>query len=326
MFAADPNKSRQEALAVVNEASSNESRIDENVERSLLSFEVLHSVRGRIRLKVKELSFNDELARGFVEAAMNLEGITSVRANSWCGSVIICFDETVVTLERLLGNLRKLPVGVRQTTASVATVLGRVKILVRSTLAKLESLTPPAVQFALGLASFGSAIFGAPTIATSILSSLAVLPIAGRAAQTAIDEGKLGVDGLDGMAAILMIAQQNLKAASFMTALIGLGEYIRELTAQRCQKMLDDLLGLAGCSAWLVKGNKRVCIPAEQVVVGNTVVVYPGELVPVDGAVIRGHASVNQAALTGESLPVEVDVDSKVFAGTYLTEGKIYIR
>lgn len=323
MYAADQTK-KLEALAVLEqEQKKSEAGSEHSV---LLSFELQHYVRGRLRLKVDELKFDDELARSFVEAAQRLEGVLSVRANSWCGSVIISFDESVVSQERLMGNLRKLQVGVVQNATPVPTLLGRTKLLARFGLQQLERMTPPVVQFALGTAAFGSALLGAPMIVTSVLSSMAVLPIAGRAAQTAIDEGRLGVDGLDGMAAVLMIAQQNLGAASFMTALIGLGEYIRELTAQRCQKMLDDLLGLAGCSAWIVRGNKRVCIPADQVVIGDTVVVYPGELVPIDGVVIKGSASVNQAALTGESIPVEVVQSSNVFAGTYLEQGKIYIR
>ncbi len=326
MYAADGIK-KQEALAIVEEARVPERTLeDSTAERSLLTFELQHAVRGRLRLKVKELSFNNDLSLAFVEAAQNIEGVTAVRSNPWCASVVISFDESLISQERLLGNLRKLPVGLKQEQASPPTWLSKLKLLVRFALQKLEQLTPPVVQFALGTAAFASAMIGAPAIATTALSSMAVLPIAGRAAQTAIDEGRIGVDGLDGLAAILMIAQQNLHAASFMTGLIGLGEFIRELTAQRCQKMLDDLLGLAGCSAWVVKGNKRVCIPAEQVCVGDLVVVYPGELVPVDGTVIRGMASVNQSALTGESVPVEVVADSQVYAGTYLEQGKIYLK
>lgn len=321
MYAPESNN-KQESLAVVEERE----RASRGEQRVLLSFELQHCLRGRMRLKVQELKFNDELARAFVEAAQNIEGVISVRGNSWCGSVIINFDESSISQERLLGKLRKLQIGMQQKAVFAPTLFSRLKLLVRFALQKLESLTPPVVQFALGVAAFGSALIGAPTIATSILSSLAVVPIAGRAAQTALDEGRLGVDGLDGMAAVLMIAQKNLGAASFMTALIGMGEYIRELTAQRCQKMLDDLLGLAGCSAWIVRGNKRLCIPADQVVVGDTVVIYPGELVPVDGTVIKGTACVNQSALTGESIPVEVAEGSNVFAGTLLEHGKIYIQ
>ncbi|MBX9688046.1 MAG: heavy metal translocating P-type ATPase [Candidatus Obscuribacterales bacterium] len=326
MYAADPSKNRADALAIVEEVQNQERTQEESVERFLLSFELLHAVQGRVRLKVKELAFNEKLAASFTDATMKIEGVVSVRCNSWCGSVIIHFDESKISQEKLLSALRKMQIGLRQTAVSLPTLAGRLKLLARFGLQRLEHYTPPVVQFTLGAAAFASSLLGAPTIATTILSSLAVLPITGRAAQTAIDEGKLGVDGLDGMAAVLMIAQQNLTAASFMTALIGLGEYIRELTAQRCRKMLDDLLGLAGCSAWLVKGNKRVCIPADQVRVGDVVVVYPGELIPVDGFVKRGLASVNQASLTGESVPVEVTDGQQVLAGTYLEQGKIYIQ
>lgn len=288
-------------------------------------FDIQHVVRGRVRLKMPDLSFEDGLAAAVVEAAQTLEGVLSVRANAWCASLIITFDESRITLEQLLNGLRKLVITQRSVlpAASQPSFPARVAL---AGLKKLEALTPPAVQFGLGLAAFASALLGAPTVVTTVISSLAIAPIGGRAAQIAITEKKLGVDGLDGMAAVLMIAQQNLKAASFMVALIGLGEYIREMTAQHCQKMLDDLLGLAGCSAWLVKGNKRICIPAEQVVAGDTVVIYPGELVPVDGTVLRGLASVNQAALTGESIPVEATTGSEVYAGTYLEQGKVYIR
>lgn len=317
---------KQDSLVAFDDASGSQKGGDETNERVLLSFELQHAVSGRVRLKVAGLSFDEKLAGSFVEAVQNLDGVLSVRANTWCASVIITFEENVVSQDRLLANLRKLPVGLRQDSVSSPTLLGGVKELALFVLQKLEQLTPPAVQFGLGVLAFGSALFGAPTLITSVISSLAILPIGGRAAQTAIQEGKLGVDGLDGMAAVMMIAQQNLKAASFMAALIGMGEYIRELTAQRCQKMMDDLMGLAGCSAWLVKGNKRVCIPAEQVEVGDTVVIYPGELVPIDGTVLRGIASVNQAALTGESIPVEVSPGSHVLAGTYLEQGKVYVH
>ncbi len=322
MYAAD-GKNRPDALAIVEE---NEKNNEQAGERTLLSIELQHAVKGRIRLRVNELGFDHKLSRSFLFAAQNIEGVLSVRVNTWCASVVISFDESVISQERLLANLRKMPVGIKQTQAFIPGLFTKLKLMLRFALHKLEQLTPPVVQCAIGASAFASALIGAPALATTTLSSLAVLPIAGRAAQTAIDEGRIGVDGLDGLAAILMIAQQNLHAASFMTALIGLGEYIRELTAQRCQKMLDNLLGLAGCSAWIVKGNKRVCIPAEQVCVGDLVVVYPGELVPVDGVVIRGIATVNQAALTGESVPVEVSADNSVYAGTYLEQGKVYIR
>lgn len=330
MYATDPQRKKNELIPAEISAQPDEIKVQkessDSSERVLLSFELVHEISGRVRLRIPELKGNEELSAAFVQAVYKVPGVSSATANSWCGSVTILFDQEKITKERLLGKLRTLPVAMRQSGVSLPTFLSRIRLLAKFALAKLESWTPPIVQLILGGASFASALVGAPALITTSLSSLAVLPIAGRAAQTALEEGRLGVDGLDGLAAILMIAQQNLRAASFMTALIGLGEYIRELTAQRCQKMLDDLLGLAGCSAWLVKGNKRICIPADQVTVGDTVVIYPGELVPVDGEVMSGHASVNQACLTGEAHPIEVGEGSHVFAGTLLAEGKIYIK
>jgi Cu2+-exporting ATPase len=123
-----------------------------------------------------------------------------------------------------------------------------------------------------------------------------------------------------------MLASGRTVAAGFMTMLIGLGEFIRELTSQRCKKIIADLLGMAGRSAWIVRGKKRVCVPADQVCVGDVVVVYPGDMIPVDGVVISGEAEVNQSSLTGESMAVDVGPGDKVFAATVVVEGKIYLR
>jgi Cu2+-exporting ATPase len=111
-----------------------------------------------------------------------------------------------------------------------------------------------------------------------------------------------------------------------MTALIGTGEFIRERTSRRCEKMVTDLLGLSGRSAWLIRGKKRILVAADEVKVGEMVVIYPGDMVPVDGAVVSGEAAIDQAKLTGEAIPVEVKSGDKVFASTVLVEGKIYVR
>jgi Cu2+-exporting ATPase len=181
---------------------------------------------------------------------------------------------------------------------------------------------PPLAQLAVSAAALGAALLELPV--APALSLLAGVPILTRATQTAVHEKRIGVDGLDGMAAVLMMAHAQFKPASFMMTLISLGEYIRELTAARCQKIVSDLLGMQGASAWLVRGKRRTCIPADQVRPGDMLVVYPGDIIPVDGTVSSGEALVNQASLTGESAPVEVRQGSKVFASTVVVQGQIY--
>lgn len=293
---------------------------------NLPDVEVVHSISGRIRLRIPELRFEDGLDQSLFSAISQIPGVQSVRINKWCDSVVIGFDESQLTAERLVQKVRKLNLVIASQRVSAPQFGSRLLCLLRSLLSNLERATPPILQLIIGAGAFSACLFQAPLAVTVGLTSLSVVPIASRALQTLLTEGRIGVDGLDGIAAILMIAQKNITAASFMIALIGLGEYIRELTTQRCKKILDDLLGLAGCSAWLVKGDRRICIPADQVSVGDTVVVYPGELIPVDGLVLGGQASVNQANLTGEALPVEATNGSSVYAGTFLVEGKIYLR
>src|SRR5262249_38980829 len=150
---------------------------------------------------------------------------------------------------------------------------------IEKVLVLMQQALPPAAQFAISSLALAAAMVNLP--AAPLLACLSGVPILIRATQTAVLERRISVDGLDGMAALLIIRHRQFLAASFMMMLIGLGEYIRELTANRCMKIVDDLLGLAGCSAWIVKGQKRICIPADQVKVDDLVVVYPGEMIPV---------------------------------------------
>lgn len=288
-------------------------------------FAVIHSVAGRIRIRIEALQNDDELSNLIQHALSTVRGITAVRINKWCCSAILNFEPAVTSADELINKIRRIKLGaIAPPVAAVPP--SRLKVLLKAALKNLEKITPPLVQMVLGVGALASSLFGLPAPITVSMCCLATLPIAGRATTTVVEEGRISVDGLDGLAAGLMIVRGNISAASFMIALIGIGEYIRDLTAQRCQRMLNDLLGLAGSSAWLVKGRKRICVPADQVHPGDLVVIYSGELVPIDGTVVSGQAGVNQSSLTGESLPVEVSAGCSVFAGTFLTDGKLYVR
>jgi Cu2+-exporting ATPase len=190
----------------------------------------------------------------------------------------------------------------------------------------LDQALPLGMQLAIGAASFVLPLVGAPASVSACFLSASTAPIFARALHTLAIKRKLGIDALDSAAASLMIANGRFVEAGFMTCLIALGEVIRAKTARRCQELVTDLLGLTGRSAWLMRGNKRICVAADEVKSGDMVVVYPGDMVPVDGVVIEGLASIDQSKLTGESMPVEVDAGHKVYASTVAVEGKIYVR
>jgi Cu2+-exporting ATPase len=290
---------------------------------------VVHSLPGRVRVQIDGLRHKHRRGEHLCQAIIEEPGIKVARLSLWSSSLVIEFDQRTLLEKEVLGILEKHWTNHTVSTAVApanSLALHREEIGIFSRFLNfIDRLTPHPVQLLVSSVAFGGAIFGLPAIVTRSLLGLASLPILSRAARTAVEERKLGVDGLDGAAAVLMLMQGNFKAAGFMTTLIALGEFIREQTSRKCEKMIVDLLGLAGRSAWVVKGKKRILVPADQVVVGDTVVVYAGEMVPVDGIVTSGSATIDQAKLTGESVPAEVEQGSIVYASTVLHEGKIYV-
>lgn len=285
--------------------------------------------RGRIRFQCPDLKDNIRLADVLCKELMAINGIKSARVNIWSGALIVVFDLQEINKDNLLsilGQIRLDPSKSNLISKKQPLWMRKLSTYVQPVLNLLEKIFVPSLQLFIGAAGFVCSIFDGPIALTKVLLFASILPIGLRATQTLLLEGKMGVDSLDGMAASLMLINGRTKEACFMTALIGLGEYIRERTSQHCRKMVDNLLSLSGGSAWLVKGRKRLYVPIDQVKVGDKLVVYPGELVPVDGIVLEGQASIDQSKLTGESVPVEVEAGQKVHASTIMVEGKIYIR
>ena len=111
-----------------------------------------------------------------------------------------------------------------------------------------------------------------------------------------------------------------------MTWLIKLGDWIRDLTAAGARRAIMELLEFQSKSAWVVRDGEIVSIPARQLAVGDLVVVYPGEMIPVDGEIVDGLATIDQKTITGESLPVSRGKGEAAFAATVLRDGQLWIR
>jgi Cd2+/Zn2+-exporting ATPase/Cu+-exporting ATPase len=104
------------------------------------------------------------------------------------------------------------------------------------------------------------------------------------------------------------------------------GEYVEHFTTERSRQAVKRLTALAPQTARVERDGVEQVVPIEEVQVGETVIVRPGESIPVDGEVTGGQATVNQATLTGESMPVEVSSGSRVFAATIATLGSIRLE
>jgi len=122
-----------------------------------------------------------------------------------------------------------------------------------------------------------------------------------------------------------------LAVGQWVTALLvvffmRVGDFVESYTTERARRAVKDLNALAPQTARVERAGAEIEIPIAQVQVGETVVVRPGEQIPVDGQVLAGHATVNQAALTGEAMPVQVTTGSRVFAATITQLGSLRVR
>ncbi len=127
-----------------------------------------------------------------------------------------------------------------------------------------------------------------------------------------------------GMLAALAVGEW--AAAAVVVFFMRLGDYSESFTTERARRAVKDLAALAPQTACVERGETELEVPVAEVQVGETVIVRPGEKIPVDGEVISGQATVDQAAITGESMPVEVSPGAKVFAATIAHLGSIRLR
>ena len=115
-------------------------------------------------------------------------------------------------------------------------------------------------------------------------------------------------------------------AAGEVAVIMQLGALLEELTVARARAGIEKLVHLTPRTARILKNGTEVIVPAEQVQVGDLLRVLPGEVIPVDGVILSGQTSVNQAVMTGESLPVDKGPGDTVSSGTVNQFGGFEMR
>ena len=111
------------------------------------------------------------------------------------------------------------------------------------------------------------------------------------------------------------------ESAAMILALITVGKTLEARAKGKTTDALKSLIKLAPNTATVIKDGEYIQVPVDEVKLGDIFAVKPGESIPTDATVIKGESAVNESALTGESLPVEKAVGSKVYAGTINTSG-----
>lgn len=142
----------------------------------------------------------------------------------------------------------------------------------------------------------------------------------------ALKEKTLNVDLLMILAALGAASIGQPAEGATLLFLFSLSNTLQTYAMDRSRKAIEKLLDLRPKQAMVRRGSRLVALPIEQLTLGDVVLVRPGERFPIDGEVLAGESDVDQATITGESMPVHKQVDDLVFAGTVNGTGSLEIR
>lgn len=136
----------------------------------------------------------------------------------------------------------------------------------------------------------------------------------------------LGIDLLVSIAIVGALALGETFEAASLAFLFGLAEWLEERAAARARRSIRDLLDRAPKRVTVLRDGRELELPVEAVSPGEVILVRPGEIIGLDGIVVRGRSSVSEAAITGESTPVTKEEGDPVYAGTLNEDGFLEIR
>ena len=141
----------------------------------------------------------------------------------------------------------------------------------------------------------------------------------------ALWHGRLSVAVLDATAVTVSMVRGDFATAGSVMFMLRLGEILEEWTHKKSVADLADAMALNVDKVWVKTGETELLVPIGEVQAGDRIVVRTGNLIPLDGKVVEGEATVNQASITGESLPVPKRPGSYVYAGTVAEEGECIV-
>ncbi len=274
-----------------------------------MKFIIKHEIRGRLRIHVIQGRMSYEEADTLSWFLEKQEYVTDVKVYERTADAVICYEGERKRLILLLKGFRYDKVDVPENlSASSGRKLNsqfREKLITKAVL------------------HYGGKLFLPYPVRAAYTVIRAVRYI--REGLRCLRQGKIEVPLLDAMAISVSVLRGDFNTASSVMFLLGVGELLEEWTHKKSVGDLARSMSLNIKKVWLKRGGQEILAEASTVVPGDTVVVHMGNVVPFDGEVSGGEGMVNQASLTGESLPVRRIQGQSVYAGTVVEEGELEI-
>ncbi|QDR82376.1 heavy metal translocating P-type ATPase [Sporomusa termitida] len=295
---------------------------------------IVHKLPGRIRLYCPQLRCNPGFGLQIEAFLQQQPGIKEYRANPKSGRILILYDRTRLSEQMVCLLLRQYDYA--GTSPPKADLDKK-----NSEKSKPFELEDMAIPTQIGLVALGGVTLlyyvvkyfcryspisiGMERIA-SLITLITALPILRSGLESIILQRKLNNEILIGAATLLSLLLREGATGLVVVWLVNLSTLIETLTLDRSRRTIRTMLEGDQKSAWIVVNGQELSIPITQLQQADTVSVKLGSKIPVDGTVVEGAAVVNQAALTGEPIPVYKHPGDQVLAGSTIEQGTLYIR
>lgn len=270
---------------------------------------LIHELPTRLRFKLPFLR-EPSLDFAYLEAASlgATPGVRNVRINSPAASLVVEYDGKTTTKQNIVdwcSNLsqKNWPRVDATKNASNGTELSRVIGT------GLGLIILPFLRFPL------NRIFTYFTIAPILIKGTNIL----------LSKG-IKIEVLDSLAVGLAAVRGEYFTAIATHGLLTLGEYLEHQTEKHSDALLHHLLKPMPTQTWIERDGRLIQLPCTEIKEGDLVIVGTGEMIPIDGRVVDSTAAVNEASLTGETVPVRKELKDRVLSGTVIEEGRLKIR
>ena len=274
-----------------------------------MKFYIKHESRGRIRIHLAQKRMSSVQAETLLYYLQNQNQVSFAKVYDRTGDAVICYEGERAAVIRMIQLFHyeevELPTGLLESSGRELNNEYQEKLISKV------------------IYHFGRKwLLLAPIRA--IYTTVVSVKYIWKGIQT-LAQGKIEVPVLDATAIGVSMLRGDYGTAGSVMFLLGVGELLEEWTHKKSVGDLARSMSLNVGKVWLKKDGQEILVPSEKIVAGDEIVVHMGNLIPFDGEVSNGEGMVNQASLTGESVPVRRTLGSVVYAGTVLEEGELTI-
>ena len=274
-----------------------------------MKFIVKHEINGRLRIHVvqKRMTYTEaDTLSWFLSSQKN---VTDVKVYERTADAVICYvgarEEVLNLLKQFSYENTNLPEHVAAGSGRELNAVYQEKLVMKTVL------------------HYGSKLF-LPMPVRAVITSVKSVKYIWHGIRCLL-HGKIEVPVLDATAISVSVFRRDYATAGSVMFLLGIGEIMEEWTHKKSVGDLARSMSLNVNKVWLKRDNQEILVKSSDIEPGDHVVIRMGNVIPFDGEVVTGEGMINQASLTGESLPVRRSIGQSVFAGTVLEEGEIEV-